>query len=250
MKHVLIEICCGSYEDVVIAQSAGADRVELNSAMFLGGLTPTLGCLLETKAHTNIPVITMVRPREAGFFYSDYEYAVMKQDARLFLENGADGLVFGFLNPNGTFDKKRMEEFARMCADAGKEAVCHRAFDVTPDPFAALDTLIELKINRVLTSGQQPSVVTGVNLIIDLIKHAAGRIEILPGAGLDQFNIAEFVEKTGVNQVHFAASTLRAETSTTANPNIYFGGALYPREDVVSVASKDTIRLAASAIGR
>jgi len=250
MKRIAIEICCGSLEDVVIAESAGADRVELNSALFLGGLTPTLGCLMEVKEKVSIPVMTMIRPREAGFFYSDAEYAVMKRDARLFIEHGADGLVFGFLNPDGTLHKARMEAFTRMCLDAGKEAVCHRAFDVTPDPFAALDTLMELNVSRVLTSGQKPSVITGAKLIAELIAYAAGRIEILPGAGLDYENIADFVEKTGADQVHFAAHKLRAETSTALNPHIYFGGALYPREDVVSVASGDAIRLSASALGR
>jgi len=250
MKRITMEICCGSYEDAAVAKSAGADRIELNSALFLGGLTPTLGCLIEVKEKLNIPVIAMVRPREAGFYYSDYEYSVMKRDAKLFLENGADGLVYGFLNPDGTFDKARMKEFTDMCHNAGKEAVCHRAFDVTPGPFAALDVLIELKINRVLTSGQQPNVVFGAKMVADLIKHAAGRIEILPGAGLDHTNMAEFVEKTGADQVHFIISKLRAETSTAVNPSIFFGGALYPREDVISIADEGAIKLAASALGR
>ena len=250
MKHITIEICCGSYEDVVIAQQAGADRVELNSAMFLGGLTPTLGCIIETKKNCTIPVIAMIRPREAGFCYSRHEYAVMKQDAQLFLDHGVDGLVFGFLNSDGTFDTSRMAEFTQMCHDAGKQAVCHRAFDVTPDPFAALDTLIELRVHRVLTSGQMPSVISGAGLIARLIEHAAGRIEILPGAGLNHSNVADFIVKTGADQVHFAAESLRAETSTQANPAIYFGGALYPREDVVSVADADKIRLVAAMLGR
>ncbi|MCL1854140.1 MAG: copper homeostasis protein CutC [Clostridia bacterium] len=250
MKRIIMEICCGSYEDVIIAESAGADRVELNSALFLGGLTPTLGCLIEIKHKASIPVMAMVRPREAGFFYSDYEYGVMKRDARLFIEHGADGLVFGFLNPDGTFDKARMKEFTCMCLDAGKEAVCHRAFDVTPDPFAALDTLIALNVTRVLTSGQKPSALTGAKLISELIKHAAGRIEILPGSGLTHDNLADFIERTGANQVHFAAHAARADTSTALNPDIYFGGALYPREDAVSVANGDAIRLSASALGR
>ena len=250
MKRILMEICCGGLEDVVIAQAAGADRAELNSAMFLGGLTPTLGCLIEAKEKTDIPIVAMIRPRGAGFFYSEYEYAVMKRDAHLFIKHGADGLVFGFLNPDGTFDRARMEEFSKICHDAGVEAVCHRAFDVTPDPFAALDTLIELKINRVLTSGQKPSVIRGASLVAELINYAAGRIEILPGAGLNYENVADFVEKTGADQVHFSASMLRAETSTANNPSIHFGGALYPREDVVSVTDGDAIKLTASALGR
>jgi len=249
MKRVLMEICCGSYEDVVIAESAGADRIELNSALFLGGLTPTLGCVIEVKEKTSIPIMTMIRPREAGFFYSDYEYAVMKKDAALFLKHGVDGLVFGFLNPDGTFDKKRMKEFADMCHDFGKDAVCHRAFDVTPDPFEALDSLIELKITRVLTSGQQPNAIAGEKMISNLIQIAANRIEILPGAGLKHNNIAGFVERTGTNQVHFSASKLREETSTAMNPNIHFGGALYPREDVISVTNGDAIKLISSVLG-
>ena len=250
MKRITMEICCGSCEDVIIAESAGADRVELNSSLFLGGLTPTLGCFIEVKDRVGIPIMTMIRPREAGFFYSDYEYAVMKRDARLFIEHGADGLVFGFLNPDGTFNKERMKEFTCMCLNAGKEAVCHRAFDVTPDPFAALDTLIELNVSRVLTSGQKPSAITGAKLISELIKRAAGRIEVLPGAGLSHDNLVDFIEKTGANQVHFATHMLRAETSTALNPDIYFGGALYPREDVVSVISGDEIRLSASVLRR
>jgi copper homeostasis protein len=250
MKRITIEICCGSCEDVIIAESAGADRVELNSALFLGGLTPSLGCLLEVKEKVGLPVVTMVRPREAGFCYSDEEYAVMKRDARLFIQHGADGLVFGFLNADGTFNKARMKEFARICLDAGKAAVCHRAFDVTPDPFAALDVLMELNLTRVLTSGQKPSVIAGAKLISELIRYAGGRIEILPGAGLRHDNLAEFVQMTGAEQVHFAAHQLRAETSTALNADIYFGGALYPREDVVSVADGDAIRRSAAVLGR
>jgi len=250
MSKILVEICCGNFEDVVIAQNSGADRVELNSAMFLGGLTPSLGCLIEVKEKTSIPVIAMIRPREAGFYYSDYEYSVMRRDADLFIKHGADGLVFGFLNPDGTFDKSRMETFVGICHDAGIEAVCHRAFDVTPDPLAALDTLIGLKFDRVLTSGQKPSVINGTALIIELIARAGDRIEILPGAGLDRENIADFVKKTGVTQVHFAAPTLRAETSTAMNAEIYFGGALYPREDVTSIADGSMIKNIMTVLGR
>ena len=248
MKKIIMEICCGSLEDAVIAEAAGADRVELNSAMFLGGLTPSLGCLIEAKNRLKIPIMTMIRPREAGFLYSDYEYAQMKRDAELMLAHGTDGLVFGFLNADGTFDRARMQEFTEICIEAKKTAVCHRAFDVTPDPLAALDLLIDIKVTRVLTSGQRPSVIEGAGLITELIKYAAGRIEILPGAGLDHRNIADFVEKTGTKQVHFAAQMLRQESSTAFNPGIYFGGALFPREDVVSVASSEAIRLSAAAL--
>ena len=246
-KEIVIEICAGSYEDVVAAKAAGAHRVELNSSLFLGGLTPSLGSLLLCKRHVpGMPVIAMVRPRQAGFAYSPLEYDVMKEDARLFLENGADGIVFGFLHDNGVINEERTREFVEICGDA--EAVFHRAFDVTPDPFAALETLIKCGIKRVLTSGQAPSVPEGADLIKELMAHAAGRIEILPGAGITAANAARVVEYTGVNQIHFAALEARSEPSVANNRSIYFGGALYPREDIIEVTTAKEISKIISAL--
>ena len=236
-----MEICCGSCEDAVIAAENGADRIELNSAMFLGGLTPSLGSFLAAKERLNIPIMVMIRPREAGFCYSGYELEAMRRDAEIFLDNGADGLVFGFLHADGTLDEARMSEFAALCGKRGKTAVCHRAFDVTPDPFAALERLISIGVDRVLTSGQTPAAPDGAALIRELIKKASGKIEVLPGAGLNASNIARFVEFTGAKQVHLAAQRSVSETSTRSNPAIYFGGALYPREDAVFVADGGAI---------
>ena len=242
MKKVLIEVCCGSFEDCLIAESAGADRIELNTAVFLGGLTPSLGCLVKVKENVKIPVIPMIRPREAGFYYSDYEYAVMKHDAEVFIKHGADGLVFGFLNANGSFNRDRMYEFTRICLDAGKDAVCHRSFDVTPDPYAALDLLIELGVTRVLTSGQQPTAIKGVDLITDLIKYANERIEILPGAGLNHTNLVDFIKKTGADQVHFSANVFKPDPSTSGKPNIHFGSLSPPRDDGISVTDENKLQ--------
>ena len=239
-KEVTIEICCGSYEDVVAAKQAGAHRVELNSALFLGGLTPSLGSLRLCKKNvSNIKVLPMVRPRQAGFAYSAYEYDTMKEDARIFLDNGADGIVFGFLHKNGTVDEDRTREFVEICG--GKDAVFHRAFDVTPDPFEALESLIKCGVTRVLTSGHAPSVFEGMDLIKKLIQRAAKRIEILPGAGITPANVASLVSCTGVTQIHFAALENRDEPSVANNRSIYFGGALYPREDMVEVTSAQKI---------
>src|SRR3984957_19399392 len=149
MGQGLLEICCGSAEDVIEAAAGGADRVELCSALFLGGLTPSLGSLRQVKQEASIPVIAMNRPRAAGFCYSATEFAVMERDAELLLEHGSDGIVFGILNSDGTVDIKR----SRLLRDriAPRQAVFHRAFDVTPDPFRALEELIDLGITRVLT---------------------------------------------------------------------------------------------------
>lgn len=245
MAKILMEVCCGSYEDAVVAFENGADRIELNSSLFLGGITPSLGSFLAAKEKLSIPIMVMIRPREAGFCYSTYELEVMHKDAEIFLQNGADGLVFGFLNADGTLYVERMREFTALCKAYGKTAVCHRAFDVTPDPLAALEQLISIKVDRVLTSGQAPTAPDGAELIKALIKKADGRIEILPGAGLNAKNIQRFIEYTSITEVHFAAEKSVTESSTQCNRSIYFGGALYPREDVVSVADGDAI----SAIG-
>ncbi|KAI4452903.1 copper homeostasis protein cutc [Holotrichia oblita] len=238
-KDLLVEICCGSLEDAIVAERAGADRIELNSALFLGGLTPTLGTLRAVKKSIKIPVMVMIRPREAGFLYSEYEYEVMKEDACIMLENGADGIAFGFLHADGTIDEKQTEDFMHIIGD--RAAVFHRAFDVTPDPFAAMETLISLGVDRILTSGQESSSIEGAGLIKELILKADSRIEILPGGGLKKNNLKGFIEQSGATQVHFSASKIRMETSTLHNPRIFFGGALYPNEDRIKVADYDTI---------
>jgi copper homeostasis protein len=246
MKNgITVEICCGSYEDVLAAEAAGADRVELNSSLFLGGLTPSLGSLLLAKKNTSIKVIAMVRPRAAGFLYSGPEYEVMKEDARLFLENGADGIVFGFLHADGTIDEERTKEFVKLAGD--KDAVFHRAFDVTPEPFEALEALIKCGVKRILTSGQEPTVPEGVDLIKELVERAAGRIEILPGAGITRKNVSRIVAHTKVSQIHFAALESRPEPSVANNRSIYYGGALFPPEDMIEVTSAAKV---AEVIGR
>ena len=144
MQKVLLEICCGSADDVIEAHRAGADRVELNSDLFHGGLTPTVGSLIVAKERTGMPIMAMVRPREGGFCYTDGEFATAVEDARALLLHGADGLVFGFLHGDGTVDTQRTRILAEIAREAGREAVFHRAIDVVPDWKAALDQLMEL----------------------------------------------------------------------------------------------------------
>lgn len=131
MGKVLLEVCCGSADDVLEAWRGGADRVELNANLFQGGLTPTIGTLRAVKAHADIPVMAMIRPRAGGFCYTDVEYETMREDARALLEAGADGLVFGFLHGDGTVDAARTREMVALAE--GRPCVFHRALDVTPD---------------------------------------------------------------------------------------------------------------------
>jgi len=235
MDNIKIEICCGSYEDVLASKEAGAHRAELNSALFLGGLTPSLGSFLLSKKIGGIEILPMVRPRQAGFYYNDTEYETMVHDAKLFIEHDANGIVFGFLNADGTIDERRVAEFVKIAG--GKDTVFHRAFDLTPEPFAAMESLINCGVTRILTSGQAPSVPEGIELIKELVKKADGRIEILPGAGIRPTNVANIVNYTKVTQVHFSAMTQRHEPSTQHNPTLSFGGALRIRGDLVDIIS-------------
>lgn len=241
MSRILLEVCCGSADDVIEAHKAGADRVELNSDLFHGGLTPTLGELLVAKRETDIEVMAMVRPREGGFCYTAAEFATAVEDARLLLAHGADGLVFGFLHRDGTLDVERTRVLAYMARQMGKQSVFHRAIDVVPDWRGTLDALIGLGITRVLTSGQEPDVSLGTATVREMIAYAAGRIEILPGAGITARNMDRVIAETGCTQIHLAAHRDMSDPSVSNNRAIYYGGCLYPPEDRFRVTDADYI---------
>ncbi|MGO9127825.1 MAG: copper homeostasis protein CutC [Terriglobales bacterium] len=241
MENVLLEICCGSIDDAIQAEKGGADRVELCSALFLGGLTPSIGTTREAKSRLKIPVMVMVRPRGGGFCYTEAEMATMERDAEAAIESGADGVVFGVLEADGKIDVKRTKRMRQLIGKG--QAVFHRAFDVTPDPFKALEQLVDLGITRVLTSGQKDTVPEGVELIAELIERAGRRIEILPGGGgLRPFNMREIVERTGCRQVHMTAWSKVKDSSTQARPEVTFGGALHPPEDQYDMTDAKMVR--------
>ena len=240
-EKILIEVCCGSADDVIEAQRGGADRVELNSDLFHGGLTPSVGSLRVAKRESGIPVMTMVRPREGGFCYTDAEFAVCLEDAGVLLENGSDGLVFGFLHTDGRIDAERTRMLAEIALDAGKEAIFHRAIDVVPDWKEAIDILADLHITRILTSGQEPDVARGTDTVREMIAYAAGRIQIRPGAGIAPRNIRRILEETGATQLHLAAHRPMDDPSVRNNRSIFYGGCLYPQEDRFQIADASVI---------
>ena len=241
MSEVLIEVCCGSADDVIQAKLAGADRVELNSDLFHGGLTPTLGSFLVARRETGLPIMTMIRPREGGFCYTETEFAVCLEDARALLSAGADGLVFGFLREDGRLNFERTRRLAELALEAGREAVFHRAIDVVPDWREAIDQLAELSVTRVLTSGQEPDVSYGTDTVREMIAYARGRIQILPGAGITLRNAARIVRETGAEQIHVAAYRSMLDRSVENNRSIFYGGCLYPPEDRFSMIDRDAI---------
>lgn len=241
MDKFLVEVCCGSADDVIQSYMAGADRVELNSNLFHGGLTPTVGELIVAKKETNnnIPIMTMIRPREAGFCYTDAEFKTAIADAEALIKNGSDGLVFGFLNSDGTIDIERTKILADIAGD--KEKVFHRAIDVVPNWKETLDILIDIGITRVLTSGQEPNVFFATDTIKEMIEYANGRIQILPGAGITYKNMNRIIAETGCTQIHVAAYSSHPDTSVHNNNDIFYGGALYPPEDRFNIVDRNYI---------
>ena len=239
MSRILLEISCGSIDDALEAQAGGADRVELSSALFVGGLTPSLGAVRYAVEHLRIPMLCMVRPRAAGFCYSEAEFETMKSDVAAAVANGADGAVFGCLHGDGSIDVRRTRALREAAGAA--ETVFHRAFDFTPDPFRALDELVDAGITRILTSGQQPTALEGAELIRQLIEHARGRIEILPGSGIRAWNVEELAARTGCTQVHLSASKPICDPSAHARPQISFTRPV-PPEDSYQVTDATLVR--------
>lgn len=219
MKKI-VEICCGSYEDCLVAFHAKADRIELNAALYLGGLTPSLGTLRMVKKHVDIPVVTMVRNRGAGFCYDEDSYMVMREDAKLLLENGSDGIVFGFLDEDGNIQTQRVKEFVSLAKQYHKEAIFHRAFDCVPSPYQAIEQLIALGVDRVLTSGQKEKAYDGRNLIKQLQERYGDRIQILPGSGIHSGNARKIIEETGVTQVHSSCKVWCIDPTTHLVPEV------------------------------
>lgn len=239
MRKYLLEVCCGSAEDALQAIRGGADRIELNSCLFFGGLTPSVGTLRVVKQMTALPVMAMVRPRQGGFCYTDAEYRTALADAEALLENGADGLVFGFLKPDGTLDEEHCRTLVRLAGS--KTKVFHRAIDVAGDWRKMLGQLIDLGVDRVLTSGLAPNVLYGVGVIREMIQFAQGAIQILPGGGVNLENVDRIIEETGCDQIHVARFKQYTDSSTANNRSIFYGGALYPPEDRYDVIDGDYI---------
>lgn len=214
LKNIEVEICCGSYYDALQAWKGGAKRVELNSALHLGGLTPSLGTLQLVKKNTGLKVICMVRPRGAGFCYDEVDFEVMLEDTRILLENGTDGIAFGCLTADRKVNKEQTKEMTKLIKSYNKEVVFHRAFDCVVNIDEAMHTLIEIGIDRVLTSGLKTTAVAGAETIRYLQKEYGERIQILAGSGLNAQNVQTFIRKTDVKQVHSSCKGWLSDMTT------------------------------------
>jgi len=228
MTRLISEICIDSVDGAIAADEAGANRVELCANLLEGGTTPSLGLMETTIARTKLPVQVMIRPRGGDFLYSDIEVEMMLRDIAAAKAARAGGVVFGCLSADGRIDAKLTERL--ITASRPLSVTFHRAFDVARDPAEALQTLIGLGIDRLLTSGQEPSVLEGAPLIRRLIELAAGRIIVMPGGGITARNVARIVQETGASEIHFAALSESPSSMTYRNPHVFMGGELRPAE--------------------
>ncbi|MGT2757531.1 copper homeostasis protein CutC [Streptococcus ovuberis] len=221
---MLIEVCAGSLEDCLTAQVAGADRIELNSALHLGGLTPSLATLKLAKDQVKLPIVCMVRPRGAGFCYSELEKAVMRLDARLLLEAGADGLVCGALTADGQLDEAFIAELIALAHGFGADFVFHRAIDVAQDIRVIAERLIALGCDRILTSGQAAKAPEGVATLGQLQKRYGAQIDICMGSGITAENVRELYEETGIGQVHASFKAWQEDSTSSGQAVDYSYG--------------------------
>jgi copper homeostasis protein len=240
------EICVDSIAGVIAARDAGAQRVELCAGLIEGGTTPSLGMIRRARAVGGIKVHVIIRPRGGDFLYSPDEVAVMEADIDAAIDAGAHGLVFGMLNPDGTIDvelTRRLVERSRPLP-----VTFHRAFDMTPDATAALETLIDLGVERVLTTGQEAHVLEGADTVAALVKQAGDRIIIMSGGGVSPRTAARFIANTGVREIHFAALAPVPSGMRFRRPDVYMGGTLRPPEyDRLDTAAADVASIITAA---
>jgi copper homeostasis protein len=201
MQRAVIEVAISTFADALAARDGGADRLELCAGLEVGGLTPSLGALQVICEAVSLPVIGMVRPRAGGFVYSRAELVTMERDVELLLANGAAGVAVGVLTADRQVDVNAMRPLLKRVG-AGGVAVFHRAFDLTVDPFEALEVLIDMGVGRILTSGQRATAWDGRELIKQLVERSAGRIEILLGGGVSPENALALLVESGAGQVH------------------------------------------------
>ena len=218
---VLIEVCANSLESALAAQAGGASRVELCSSLIEGGLTPSPSVIDLAREQLRIGHHVLVRPRGGDFCYDDTEFAVMKRDISFCKRAGADGVVIGILQPDGSVDLARMRE---LVAEARPMKVTfHRAFDMAADAFRALDEVLALGVERLLTSGQRSSVMEGRGLIGELVRRAGRGLTIMPGAGVNDGNIRELMAATGAREYHLSGQKKIGSRMTYRNPHVFMG---------------------------
>ncbi|MCP4896131.1 MAG: copper homeostasis protein CutC [bacterium] len=239
-QDILIEACVGSVESAIAAQMGGVSRVELCDNLLEGGTTPSLGAIEIALKRLQVDVNVIIRPRGGDFLYSGVELEIMRRDVQRVLEFGANGIVSGALTPEGRIDIPVMRMLKQAAGDLS--FTCHRAFDMVADPLEALEELIDLGIDRILTSGHRPSAVEGLGLLSLLVERAAGRIIIMPGVGIDQHNLPDLIERTGAREYHVYAPIQVPSAMQYRNEKVFMGSDPDASEYEISTTDETQVR--------
>lgn len=244
MKNYLFEVCTNSVESCIAAQEGGANRVELCAGIPEGGTTPSYGEIaMAREVLTTTRLHVIIRPRGGDFLYSPIEIKTMLKDIEMARRLGADGVVFGCLTANGEIDVPVMEQL--MEASEGLSVTFHRAFDVCRDASKALEQIINLGCDRILTSGQQATAELGIPLLKELRERAKGRITLLAGCGVNEKNICRIAKETGIQEFHFSARESIKSGMAYKNEVVSMGGTVHISEYERNVTTvkrvKDTI---------
>ena len=235
-----VEICVDSPESAILAQSAGADRVELCDNLIEGGTTPGYGTIVTARKNIDIGLNVIIRPRGGDFLYSDLDYDIMRRDIDFCGECGANGIVIGILHADGTVDVERTAMLIEMAHPM--EVTFHRAFDMIRDPFSGLEDVIATGANRILTSGHKNQVTDGTELIKQLVGKAHNRIIIMPGGGINISNIEMVARSTGASEFHFTGRKTIESSMTFRKEGIYMGGHPDVPEFSRKIADPDIIK--------
>jgi copper homeostasis protein len=199
---ISLEVCANSITSALAAQQGGATRIELCTNLHEGGTTPSAGQILTARKLLNIQLYVLIRPRGSDFLYSDAEFETMLADVKFCIEAGCDGIVTGILKADGSVDKDRCIQLLQLAKSAGLGATFHRAFDMCADYSAAMEDIIDIGFERILTSGGKNTAMEGASAINQLVKQAAGRISIMAGSGVNEQNVVDLIKATGVKEIH------------------------------------------------
>lgn len=238
---VRVEVCVDSVEGAIAAQEGGADRVELCASLLEGGTTPSAASIALARRHLQIDLNVIIRPRAGDFLYSELELEILREDIQTAKRLGANGVVLGVLRNDGTVDVERtraLVESARPLA-----VTFHRAFDMARDPYAALEDLVTLGVDRVLTSGQEATALAGVDLLKELVTVAGERIRVMVCGDINERNIDKILRETRAREVHLTAWKPLESRMIFRNERCFMGGELRPPESTRAVTDSGRVRV-------
>jgi len=238
---ILLEVCANSIMSAMAAQEGGAQRVELCADLNEGGTTPSPGQISIAREKLHIKLYVLIRPRGSDFLYSDIEFKTMIADVQYCIDVGCDGIVTGILKADGTVDKERCTQLVQLAKQAGLGATFHRAFDMCVDQFQALEDIIDMGFERILTSGGRSTAIEGSRAIAELVKKANGRISIMAGSGVAEINVADLILFTGVKEIHGTLLT-RVKSKMQYNNDHIVMGSNYGDEYAYEVTGVDRVR--------